>query len=135
MATREYYEAVYIMPPIAMGVALTAVSNMYSNILIFYKKTKVIMLASGVASVVNVILNYIFIPRFGYQAAAYTTLVAYIIMALIEAAVATTYYKKHTKLKMIYDNKLILILCMITVLLSFISIFCTVFRFQDIWFA
>ena len=45
MATQEYYEAVYIMPPIAMGVALTAVSNLYSNILIFYKKTKVIMLA------------------------------------------------------------------------------------------
>lgn len=111
------------MPPIAMGVALTAVSNLYSNILIFYKKTKVVMLASGAASVVNLVLNYIFIPRFGYQAAAYTTLVAYIIMALIEAAVATTYYKKHTKLKMIYNNKLILNLCVITILLSFISIF------------
>lgn len=123
MATQEYYEAVYIMPPIAMGVALTAVSNLYSNILIFYKKTKVIMLASGAASVVNLVLNYIFIPRFGYQAAAYTTLVAYIIMALIEAVVATRYYKNHTKLKMIYDNKLIFILCVITVLLSFISIF------------
>lgn len=123
MATQEYYKAVYIMPPIAMGVALTAVSNLYSNILIFYKKTKVIMLASGAASVVNLVLNYIFIPRFGYQAAAYTTLVAYIIMALIEAAVATRYYKKHTKLKMIYDNRLILTLCVITVLLSFISIF------------
>ena len=71
----------------------------------------------------NLVLNYIFIPRFGYQAAAYTTLVAYIIMALIEATVATTYYKRHTKLKMIYDNKLILTLCVITVLLSFISIF------------
>lgn len=123
MATQEYYEAVYIMPPIAMGVALTAVSNLYSNILIFYRKTKVIMIASGAASVVNLVLNYIFIPRFGYQAAAYTTLVAYIIMALIEAAVATIYYKKHTKLKMIYDNKLIFTLCVITVLLSFISIF------------
>lgn len=40
MATQEYYEAVYIMPPIAMGVALTAVSNLYSNILIFIRKRK-----------------------------------------------------------------------------------------------
>ena len=123
MATQEYYEAVYIMPPIAMGVALTAVSNMYSNILIFYKKTKVIMLASGMASVVNVILNAIFIPKFGYQAAGYTTLVAYIIMALIESIVATIYCKKNMKTKMIYDNKFIFALCMGTVLLSFIAVF------------
>lgn len=123
MATQEYYEAVYIMPPIAMGVALTAVSNMYSNILIFYKKTKVIMLASGTAAVVNVVLNAIFIPKFGYQAAAYTTLAAYIIMALIESVVATICYKENMKTKMIYDNKLIFALCMGTVLLSFIALF------------
>ncbi len=98
MATQEYYEAVYIMPPIAMGVVLTAVSNMYSNILIFLKKTKVIMLASGAASAVNVVLNFVFIPKFGYQAAAYTTLVAYIVMAIIESGVATIYYKKRIKI-------------------------------------
>lgn len=122
MATQEYYEAVYIMPPIAMGVVLTAVSNMYSNILIFLKKTKVIMLASGAASAVNVVLNFVFIPKFGYQAAAYTTLVAYIVMAIIESGVATIYYKKNTNSKMIYDNKLILSWCIGTTLLAFIAV-------------
>lgn len=40
LATEEYYEAIYIMPPIAGGVFLTCVSNMYSNIMIYYKKTE-----------------------------------------------------------------------------------------------
>lgn len=35
LATEEYYEAIYIMPPIAGGVFLTCVSNMYSNIMIW----------------------------------------------------------------------------------------------------
>lgn len=43
VATEEYYEAIYIMPPIAGGVFLTCVSNMYSNIMIYYKKTQYIM--------------------------------------------------------------------------------------------
>lgn len=38
LATKEYYEAIYIMPPIAAGVFLTSVSNMYSNLLIYHKK-------------------------------------------------------------------------------------------------
>ena len=37
LATNEYYEAIYIMPPIAAGVFLTSVSNMYSNVLIYLK--------------------------------------------------------------------------------------------------
>ena len=81
LATEEYYEAIYIMPPIAAGVFLTSVSNMYSNILIYYKSTKYIMYSSAVAAVMNVALNYVFIKAFGYMAAAYTTLLSYIILA------------------------------------------------------
>ena len=58
LATEEYYEAIYIMPPIAGGVFLTCVSNMYSNIMIYYKKTQYIMYASIAAAATNVVLNY-----------------------------------------------------------------------------
>lgn len=43
LATEEYYEAIYIMPPIAAGVFLTSVSNMYSNVLLYLKSSKHIM--------------------------------------------------------------------------------------------
>jgi O-antigen/teichoic acid export membrane protein len=88
LATDEYYEAIYIMPPIAAGVFLTCVSNMYSNILIYYKKTHYIMCAAIIAALVNVILNYFCISKFGYVAAAYTTLIAYIILAFGQAICA-----------------------------------------------
>ena len=123
LAPDEYYEAIYIMPPIAMGVSLTAVSNMYSNVLVYYKKTKVIMIASITAAVSNVILNYIFIRMYGYQAAAYTTLASYIVLTLIEAIVATTTYKEVTgNKKMIYLNSSILGICVIELFVIMLAV-------------
>lgn len=75
LATKEYFSAISIMPPIAGGIFLTSVSNMYSNILIYYKKPIGILLSSSIAAGLNIVLNAIFIPMIGYQAAAYTTLI------------------------------------------------------------
>ena len=86
LATKEYYEAVYIMPPIAAGVFFTSVSNMYSNMLIYYKKTQYIMVSSIIAAIVNLVLNYYCIRIWGYEAAAYTTLIAYVILAVVQAS-------------------------------------------------
>ena len=41
-----------------------------------------IMIASVVAALMNILLNYIFIPRYGYVAAGYTTLFCYIVYAV-----------------------------------------------------
>lgn len=124
LATDEYYEAIYIMPPIAAGIFLTSVSNMYSNILVYYKRTNVIMFSSAFAAIVNIILNYIFIKTIGYQAAAYTTLIAYILLALIEGVFASKEYKKITNDKMmIYNNKVILIMALVTILVSMCGLF------------
>lgn len=124
LATNEYYEAIYIMPPIAAGIFLTSVSNMYSNILVYYKRTNVIMFSSAFAAFVNIVLNYIFIKTIGYQAAAYTTLIAYILLALIEGIFASKEYKKVTNDKMmIYNNKVIVIMALVTILVSMCGLF------------
>lgn len=94
LATEEYYEAIYIMPPICAGVFLISLSNMYTNVLIYHKKTNFIMISSMVAAGVNVILNFIGIRMFGYMAAAYTTLIAYIILAIMQGIVSSRVHKR-----------------------------------------
>lgn len=112
LATEEYYEAIYIMPPIAAGVFLTAVSNMYSNVLLYLKSSKYIMYASAVAAAMNVLLNYVFIKLYGYMAAAYTTMVCYMIMTVLLAFWANNKFsKKGDSLGRVYYNKRILLLC------------------------
>ena len=50
---------------------------------LFYKKTTFATVASTIAAVSNIILNYIFIKLFGFVAAGYTTMVCYALLALL----------------------------------------------------
>lgn len=116
LATKEYYEAIYIMPPIAAGVFLTSVSNMYSNLLIYHKKTNYIMYSSIIAAIINLILNYICINIFGYMAAAYTTLVAYIVLAGAQVIFARKIHLKETGEKSVYNDKAVLFMAILTIM-------------------
>ena len=104
LATDEYLAAITFMPPIAAGVFLTSISNLYSNILVYYKKTKYIMFAAIAAAVVNVALNLVAIPLFGYGAAAYTTLASYIILAVSQRAWATKACRERGRMESIYED-------------------------------
>ena len=119
LATEKYYEAIYIMPPIAAGIFLTAVSNMYTNILIYYKKTQYIMISSGIAAVLNLCLNYMCIRRWGYLVAAYTTLFAYIVLAILQSIISSNICKKYRNglESKVHDNSLILLISSFIILL------------------
>lgn len=74
----KYAESVKLMPPLIAAVLFIEMYNLFSMIEFFYKKTIKIMFATLLAAVINILLNYICIKRFGYIAAAYTTLICYI---------------------------------------------------------
>ncbi len=115
LATKEYYEAIYIMPPIAAGVFFTSYANLYSNIAVYYKKTKYVMYPSFVAAGLNLLLNYIFIKLFGYMAAAYTTLFSYIILAILQVVWVKRLCKDNgTSINNIFDNKVMFMLALLT---------------------
>lgn len=122
LATEEYCKAIYIMPPIAVGVFYTSVANMYSNILLYEKSSKHIMLAAAIAAIVNVLLNFILIPKYGYMAAAYTTMFAYAVMLVVLFSFSNhVFMQKETKsLSEVYDNKgiIILVVAMPAVMMS-----------------
>ena len=123
LATAEYYKGIYIMPPIAGGVYFIAVSNLYSDILVYLKKTKMIMISSAIAALLNVVLNYLMINAYGYMAAAYTTLVSYIVMAALLSIWANREFKKNvTAVYFVYDNKMIAIISVLTLIISMLAI-------------
>ncbi len=94
---------------------LTSVSNMYSNLLIYHKKTNYIMYSSIIAAIINLILNYICINIFGYMAAAYTTLVAYIVLAGAQVIFARKIHLKETGEKSVYNDKAVLFMAILTI--------------------
>ena len=75
---QQYYEARYVMPPVILGGAFQFIYGLYVIIEIYMKKTFTISVGTVGAAILNIVLNMIFIPRYGYMAAAYTTLLGYI---------------------------------------------------------
>lgn len=88
MGGRAYREAVYVIPPVAASAFFIFTYNIFANVEFFFEKNKYVMYGSLVAATANLVLNYIFIKRFGYLAAAYTTLVCYIVYSLMHCRFA-----------------------------------------------
>ena len=81
-APKSYHDAIWIIPPVAMSVFFVYEYDLFAKFAFFYEKTFFIMIASCMAAVVNIVLNYYFINIFGYYAAGYTTLICYMIYAV-----------------------------------------------------
>ena len=81
-APPQYYDAIWIIPPVAMSVFFTFSYTFFAVFEFYFEKTQYIAVATMVGAVVNVVLNAAFINLFGYLAAGYTTLICYILYAL-----------------------------------------------------
>lgn len=121
LATENYLRAVRIVPPIVAGIYLTSVANFYSNVLIYAKNTVMIMVSTCVAAAVNVGLNLIFIPMYGFEAAAYTTLVSYIAYALMQAISANVLFRRYSGRAIVYSNSGMFIIASLTVVACILS--------------
>lgn len=79
MAAEEYYEAIWVVAPVVIGTYLTVLYMFCANIEIYYEKRVFMSCATMLAAILNVVLNYLLIPIFGYIVCAYTTVFCYLI--------------------------------------------------------
>lgn len=108
----SYMEAIYVLAPVSMGCVCQFLYTMFVNVEQFKKKTGGMAIGSFTAALINFGLNLIFIPKIGYLAAAYTTLVGYVVLLLIHM-----YLVKRLGLKDIYDYKFIGLIVLIGICL------------------
>lgn len=120
---REYAEAVYVIPPIAASVFFIFQYNLFSNIEFFFSERRYVLIGSIAASVLNVILNGIFIPKFGYYAAGYTTLFCYIIYGLSHIWFSKRVIRKNGLNDKIYNEKIILAMSLLIITLAIVQNF------------
>lgn len=87
-ADQRYWEGMSIIPPIALANYMIFMYTMYVYIEHYYKKTVYITKNTLIAAGLNVILNFILIPKYGYVAAAYTTLASYFVAFILHSRYA-----------------------------------------------
>lgn len=101
MGGKDYREAIWVMPPVILAMVFQFYYAFYYNIEYFFEKTLLISAGTLLAAIVNIVLNLIFVPKWGYIAAGYTTLIGYIVMLLYHFFIVKYVLKK----SYIYDNK------------------------------
>lgn len=102
---KPYVDAKYVIPPVMLGYLFMFLYSMYANVEQFEKKTTGMAVATVMAALMNLGLNYIFIPRYGYLAAAYTTLAGYLFLFIFHYVLVRK-MGFHT----IYDTRFILLI-------------------------
>lgn len=105
---KEYYEAIWVIPPVSLSAYLMCVYQLFVNIEFYYEKNNFVMIASILVALLNIVLNAVFIPRFGYIAAAYTTLVSYLCFSIAHYVFMYIILKKDGKSQNIYNIGIIL---------------------------
>ena len=107
-APSNYYDAIWIIPPVAMSVYFMFCYDLFAKFEFYFEKTRYIMLASVAGAALNIVLNYVFIKRFGYYAAGYTTLFCYIVYAVCHYCFMRRVCRQYLDGAKIYELKILL---------------------------
>ena len=113
----EYYQALAIVPIILLANLFLGI---YNNLSVWYKltdKTKYGMYFSVMGAILTIALNLILIPKIGFMASAWATLITYSVMTVFSYFYGKKYYKVP------YNISKILLYIFVSVVFSFISYF------------
>lgn len=79
MGGEDYYSARFLIIPLIYSMFFSFLYTLPVAVEYYHKKTKSVAAATVVSAIVNIVLNYFCIIKFGYEAAAYTTAFCHIL--------------------------------------------------------
>lgn len=80
---KDYWMGTSLIPPIVLASFIIYLYSFAINAEYYYKKVKHIAINTFIAAIVNISLNYLLIPKYGALAAAWTTVIAYLVSLIM----------------------------------------------------
>lgn len=122
MTTPDYYSAIWVVPPIAVSSFFGFAYQLFVNIEFYHEKKFHVMVASIGVSVLNIVLNAIFIPKYGFIAAGYTTVTSYIVFTFVHYIFMKHVCKQVGERTDIYNIRQLAMICIAMVVVMFVFI-------------
>ncbi len=88
----QYYQSFRIVPLVALGGFFLGFQQIFQTGLVLYKKTNLIMIGIIASGLLNLGLNFVLIPKYGYMAAAATTVTSYAFLLTAMITISRRYY-------------------------------------------
>lgn len=118
IASKEYWDGLDLIIPLSLANYFIFLYFIPVNIEYYYKKTKYISIGTFGVSILNAILNYVVLNKFGYKLAAYTTLLSYICLFIFHWKIAQRFnIDSYYDFKFIIKNSIFLIIVSIIILI------------------
>lgn len=108
LGPERYQAAVWVVPPVTVSVYFMFLYNLFATFEYYFEKTHYVAAATVGGAVLNVVLNAVFIPKFGFVAAGYTTLACYILYAFAHYFFMKKVCMEYMPDTEIYDVRIIL---------------------------
>lgn len=115
IANEQFWVGLKIVPIIMMANLFLGV---YVNLSMWYKLSGQTMFGvwfSVIGAIITIVLNILFIPKYGYMASAWTTLAAYFVMCMVSYLVGRKYYP------IPYNLRKIITLILVSIGIAYIS--------------
>lgn len=112
LGTPAFYDAKWMVAPVIVGCYFQFIYGYFSLMEIYCKRTELIAFGSVGAAVVKIVLNLIFIPRYGFIGAAYTTMASYAILMIYHWIMFKVVFNDS-----IFDLKQLALLCCSSIIL------------------
>lgn len=118
MAPSNYRAALGVFPSIAASVYFNSMYLYFANFESYFEKSIYFSIATSLGAVVNLVLNALLIPCFGFVIAGYTTLICYILFAIMHYFFMRKICNEFLNKVKIFNLKFIIILSSIVIFSS-----------------
>ena len=123
LAGTQYEEAIGVVLPVSVSLLLLFYTQLFANVEFYYEDKISLVLASVGSAAINCILNFLLIPRWGFVAAGYTTLVSYLLFALCNYLAMKKLLKRRRIKEDGFDIKKLLLIFVVFLAGSFVGMF------------
>ena len=109
LSAKQYWNTQKMIVPIVVGTFCQYIYTNYCAVETINKKTRYIAAGSALAALLNFVLNLIFLEKFGYYVAAFTTFVGYYVLMLFHSVICR-FICKRKDLNYFYNSIVCLVL-------------------------
>ena len=92
LSTPEYYGGAKIIPLVVSGIFFLGLMQMFDVGLCLQKKTYINLFCVTLSGILNLGLNFVLVPKYGYMAAAATTLISYAFLLVLMIFVSRRFF-------------------------------------------
>lgn len=123
LASQAYVDARWIIPSVSAAVYFIFLYNVFGNVEFYFECTQFTMVASCIAALLNVILNYVYIEKYGYIAAGYTTLICYVVYSVAHGIVSLKILRNNGIEHSVINYRMCVIISLAVIALSLVITF------------